>query len=159
MPPYGFSFQPGVPSIDVNRPSASPLTQTPQSAVNIISASLPRRITGSPLAPPGLLTAPGGGGLEALLPLLMQLFAPQGQQPGVPALKTPSGGGFGLPGVSTSHAPMPPVTRAPEATLPHIIPGGEQLGTAPPEMPAAPPPGLFDASPDTWHMYDRRISR
>jgi hypothetical protein len=103
----GYSFQPGAQNIPLGGNRA---TGGPQSAVQVKSFTLPNRFVPGQIAPQALLQSPGGGGgLNVdILRRLMQMFAPQGQQPGVPAL--------GQPQTSLGGSPMsmiPPATTQP----------------------------------------------
>lgn len=106
MPNIGFSFQPGSQSIGVGQPGQSQQSG-PQSAVEIKSFQLPNRFVPGQIAPQALLQSPGGGGqLDVeILKRLMQVFAPQGQQPGVPTLNPPT---FGTQPVRTPQEPQLP---------------------------------------------------
>lgn len=91
----GYTFQPGADSQLPNQQgggqSASGLS--PQAAVKLLQLRVPERPAASALAPQGLLNGQGGqgfggGGLQAIIQMLMRGFGGQGGQ----------GGGQGLAG-------------------------------------------------------------
>lgn len=119
----GYSFQPFSQSVPISGSNRS--IGGPQSAVEVRSLTLPNRFVPGQIAPQQLLQSAGGAGSPemAVLRHLMQIFAPQGDQPGVPALgrgqmgmgATPgqrapgSFEGFGgQPQVPVMHTPPPP---------------------------------------------------
>ena len=123
--PLGYSFEPGSPSVGMSKP-AQPSLQPP-SAVEYRNLRIPHRQVPGQIAPQALLQGQGGQGIPdvQLLRQLMQMFAPQGAQPGVPGLAGPSQaqGRIGFPQSSPQQAPQmpsaPSVSAAPD--------GGRQL--------------------------------
>lgn len=142
------------------RPSGSTKPNGPQSAVEVKSFQIPNRSVPGQIAPQALLQSPGGGGASQLqiLRQLMQAFAPQGQQFGVPILPggtdTTSGWMNNEPNqsvpydVGTGYRPTGPKAPevpdyAPTIPPPNITPGA--TGPAPdPPQPQAPPQGGLD---------------
>ena len=86
MASFGYSFAPGAESVPVA--GSRRAVNGPQSAVEVRSLTLPNRFVPGQIAPQALLQSAGGGGASSVdvLRRLMQLFAPQGVQPGVPSL-------------------------------------------------------------------------
>lgn len=115
----GYTFAPGSQQIPLGGQRQA--GGGPQSAIEVKSFTLPNRFVPGQIAPQALLQSPGGaGGLDVnILQRLMSLFAPQGQQPGVPALGQPQ---FGPPRNHTQpvSAPgaMPPMQMVPGAPGP-----------------------------------------
>lgn len=124
----GFSFEPSARSIGVGSGNNQAIGG-PQSAVQVKSFTLPNRFVPGQIAPQQLLQSPGGGGqLDVnILRQLMQMFAPQGQQPSTPAL----GNGY-QDWMNREHG----INQAPKpfdfTPLPHAM--------AQPQQPQAPPP-------------------
>lgn len=159
MTNLGYSFNPSTPPIDMNRPGPGGLAPDqgggPQSAVEIRRLSIPKRLGPNPIAPSALLNSGGAAGagvnLAQLLPLLMQAFAPQGQQPGVPSLPSPVGaqpgqrGDFSLPGQRIDSEPVNRNAMAP-------FPGGGYTPSAPPvpSLPALAPPPAPSPAPSLF---------
>lgn len=125
----GFSFAPGQQGIPVGGQTRAP--GGPQSAVQVKSFTLPNRFVPGQIAPQALLQSPGGGGQMNvdLLRRLMQAFAPQGQQPGVPSLGQP---------IPSQVGPFPQGTGY--HTQP--VPMGSQPQTPPFHTQPVPMPGL-----------------
>lgn len=124
----GFTFAPGSQGINPSGSGARP--SGPQSAVEIRHLQLPNRFVPGQIAPQALLQSAGGAGMPeaAIFQRLMQMFAPQSQQPGVPALQRrpqfPTGAGDFHTGAGPSmSSPGNFNTSAPSS------PGG---GSAPP---------------------------
>jgi hypothetical protein len=173
MADLGYSFNPSTPPVSMGGSGGGPRQPAsgggPQSAVEIRNLSIPKRLGPNPIAPSALLNAPGasgaGVGLAQLLPLLMQMFAPQGQQPGVPSLAPFPGGGYQAPGapsggtlandqrpmsntpsVAPGYTPAPPPNATPAA--PSVTGAPSPSPRAQPQItPLASAPSLFAATP------------
>jgi len=112
----GYSFAPFSQGIPANGQRNNSIGG-PQSAVDIRHLQLPNRFVPGQIAPQALLQSPGGGGQlnVDLIRRLMAMFAPQGQQPGVPTLGMPPRlGGFPQgTGLHTQPVPMELQPQAP----------------------------------------------
>lgn len=135
---FGLSFAPGQPSNQQQRPGGAGGVVSPvQQAIQMLSLRLPRVAGAQALAPGPLLQGPGamglggGGGLEALLRLIMGLRT------------QPSAGAATLPGPHV----FPGLGRGQDGTYP----GPAQPGD-PARMPYQPrPPQPRDNWPDSFH--------
>lgn len=124
--PLGYSFEPGSPSVGMSKP-AQPSLQPP-SAVEYRNLRIPNRQVPGQIAPQALLQGHGGQGLPdvQLLRQLMQAFAPQGMQPGVPMLPQTSQAmdRVGVP-QSPQQSAQPPQAPPASGGVPRIIPGDD----------------------------------
>ena len=130
----GFSFAPGSEQIPIGNRQVN---GGPQSAVEVKSFTLPNRFVPGQIAPQALLQSHGGGGLPDvdILRRLMQVFAPQGMQPGVPSLTMPPRGPE--PPFQTLPVPMEPQPQAPPLQA-QPVPNPNQDVPQTPTMPAPP---------------------
>lgn len=123
----GYTFAPGSQQIPVggNQNNAG----GPQSAVQVKSFTLPNRFVPGQIAPQALLQSPGGGGAASadVFRRLMSLFAPQGQQQGVPTL------GGGQPGMGSTPGQRDQAATAPQG--PSWSDFGGLIGAQPPPAP------------------------
>lgn len=153
----GYTFQPGSQQIPVGGNQNN--SGGPQSAIQVKSFTLPNRFVPGQIAPQALLQSPGGGGGPEvdIFRRLMSLFAPQGQQQGVPTLQAPPiyPSPFSMvgakPGLNqTLPVPMEPQPQAPPfRTQPVPNPTPNQDVPQTPSMPAPPRiiPGDSDQRP------------
>lgn len=135
----GFSFDPGPQSLPAGGQPRAPGGQ--QSAVQVKSFTLPNRVVPGQIAPQALLQSPGGGGQMNvdLLRRLMAMFAPSGQQPGVPGIPSQPGAFPQGTGYHTQPVPMGPQPQTPPFhTQPVPMPG--QGGEVPLEHTPTPVP-------------------
>ncbi len=144
MPNYGYSFQPGQQNIRMGGGTGGPPPSSPQSAVEVKSLTIPQRNVPGQIAPQALLQSPGGGGQldTELLRRLMAIFAPAGQQPGVPTLNgTPPL--YGQSAMSGPQVPMMPGGNDYYLPGQYIgqVPQGEAPSSQPPDVPQMPGAG------------------
>lgn len=152
----GFSFQPGSQGISPNS-GENRAIGGPQSAVQVKSFTLPNRFVPGQIAPQQLLQATGGGGQLDMnvLRQLVQMFAPQGQQPAGPMLAGAGGGGgigpawAGIGGLLSANVPSAP------SSVPKDVPLTHTPGTPPAVHPGSTPDAQTGppATEPTWSEH------
>ena len=161
MPVLGFSFQPF--SANGSAQESNRVAGGPQSAVQVKSFTLPNRFVPGQIAPQELLQSAGGGGQlnVNVLRQLMQMFAPPGQQPGVPVLQGNQSGhlpGLFDQGYGGSYSGAGPNAQgngsggASGPLPPRVVPAGDKDDhTPPPDTLHLPPP---PAPPFDFSTYE-----
>lgn len=165
MNEYGVSFAPTRENAAMG-PRQGQLTGVPQ-AVQVLSLALPRVVGARPVAPPDLLTAKGGEGIDPIASAILQTMLrtmrgqPQPGQPGslpggtagpnIPDVPTPRpgpgrGGGregspFQVPEPDPMPSPMPSIPGRPPRVHPEDGEGGGWVPGAGPYFPRPRPTG------------------